>query len=157
MLERHLGGRNKGRKLDLHEAGDNKDKITRVRGLITSKERGGGEGKESDASPVIVSWRGKSPHLVRQRSLEVPPRVPSFHTSLFTANRQRAKYTSEHPPTTTATTLATDGADVFRALITDLTSAVSSETLIYQQARRAGLVLLTGYRLMSSNNAENLI
>lgn len=44
------------------------------------------------------------------------------------------------PATTTATTLATDGADVFSALITDLTSAVSSETLIYQQARVTGWI-----------------
>lgn len=53
---------------------DNKDKITRVRGLITSKvDKKKRKGRESDASPVIVSWRGKNPHLVRQRSLEVPP------------------------------------------------------------------------------------
>lgn len=55
---------------------------------------------------------------------------------------------------TTATTLSTDGAAVFWALITNLTSAVSIESLIYQQACLTSLMLLARHLLMSSYNGE---
>lgn len=158
----------KGWKRDLHEAGDNKDEINGVSGLITSKE---GERKR-EKKKRKQKWRvPRDCQLAREEpapcstarsrgpptTTPTPPTPSGSFISRVSQNREGAKYTGELPPTTTATTLATDGADVFSALITDLTSAVSSETLIYQQARRARLVLLAGWRLMSSNNAENLI
>lgn len=112
MPERRLGGRNKGWERALHEAGDNKDEINRVSGLITSKEEEGkeGEGKrlarEEPAPCSTAQPRPPSPHP----HTHAPP---GAFISRVSRNREGAKYTSEHPPTTTATTLATDGADVF--------------------------------------------